>query len=54
MKKCSESCIENDEPCFFKECKCWINYEKDFNCDLISINKYPEMTLREVADRLRN
>lgn len=61
MKSCSSCCIANDVSCpvgqYDKKnhpngCKYWINYEKDLNCALISINKCGPMGLREIADRL--
>jgi len=54
MKECSNSCIKNEETCPFKECKHWINFDEDHNCDLISINRHGAMTLREIAPRLRH
>jgi hypothetical protein len=52
IKKCSQACIDNDISCDFKECEFWINYNEDNNCDLISIQKNGQMTLREVGERL--
>ncbi len=52
MKDCSKACKDNDEPCPFNECKHHITYEKDFNCDLISVDRHGEMTLRDIADRI--
>jgi len=52
LKLCSEACIKHDVSCDFKECKHWMNYEGDHNCDLIAINRHTEMTLRDVAVRL--
>ena len=53
LKLCSTACISNDVECPFKECKHWIEYPGDHNCDLISIEKNGGMTLRDIADRLK-
>ena len=52
--RCFDLCSKCDVACDIKECKLWINYEKDLNCTLIAIEKNGSdgMTLREVADRL--
>lgn len=52
LKECSLACQKHDVPCPFNSCKNWINYEKDHNCDLISIEKNGEMTFREIGERL--
>lgn len=52
MKECSKVCLSLNEECPFKECKHWINYSEDCNCDLISIEKIGNLTLREVGERL--
>ena len=52
LKDCSIICQEKDIPCPFSECKNWIEFKEDHNCDLISIQKNGEMTLREVGDRM--
>ncbi len=52
LKGCSEACMKHDVSCDFKECKNWIDFPEEYNCDLISIYKNDEMTLRDVADRL--
>jgi len=46
-KKCCVACEE-------KDCRLWINHEKDLNCTLIAIenNKGDSMTLREVGERM--
>jgi len=35
-----------------KDCKHWIDYEKDLNCTLIAVESHGAMTLREVSERL--
>lgn len=49
---CAEACEKNNVSCPFQECKHWIKFKNDNNCDLISIQKHGEMTLREVGERL--
>jgi len=53
MKKCSRCCIEYNVNCPAKDCRYWIDYKSDLNCTLIAVNKRPEMTLQEVAKRLK-
>ena len=52
MKKCLKMCKELDVSCPIEECRQWINYPRDNNCILESIDKHGSLTLREVADRL--
>jgi hypothetical protein len=52
LKGCSQACMDNNVSCDFKDCEFWINYGEDNNCDLISIQKHGQMTLREVGERL--
>ena len=40
LKMCSSACLQNEVSCDFKECKHWINFEGDNNCDLIAIDKH--------------
>ena len=53
MKKCLEVCKELKTACPIKECRYWVSYPKDANCIFESINQNGNMTLREVADRLK-
>jgi hypothetical protein len=49
---CSKcTCVENTPS--KKECRMYIDYPKEGNCCLNSIEKNGEMTLREVALRLK-
>ena len=52
IKDCSKACIENDVECDFKKCEHWINFGEDHNCDLVSIQKHGQMTLRQVGERI--
>ena len=50
--KCLEECKLKKTACKQKDCRMWVNYSKDFNCCLESIDKNGAMTLRQTADRL--
>lgn len=52
LKECSQVCLDKDVSCDFKECNSWINFAEDQNCDLISIKKHGQLTLRQVGDRM--
>lgn len=52
LKGCARACEENNVNCPFQDCRHWMKWEKDKNCDLIAIKKNGEMTLREIGDRL--
>ena len=52
LKECCNACVKDKTPCPVKDCRQWIDYEKDLNCCLIAIDKNGTMTLREVSERL--
>jgi len=52
LPKCSEACIKGNVSCPIEDCRQWIDYEEDFNCTSIAVEKNGSMTLREVADRM--
>lgn len=52
IKECSKACVENEVECDFKNCEHWINFGEDHNCDLVSIQKHGQMTLRQVGERI--
>jgi len=52
MRKCATDSLENDSICNKKECRLWMDYDKDLNCSLISVKKNGKLTLNEVGDRL--
>ena len=55
MRSCSDVCMKHRVSCpeENRDCRFWINYKKDLNCSLITIDKIDRpMTLREVADRM--
>ena len=53
MKKCLQDCVKNNTECMNKDCRVWIDYEKDLNCCLLSIKKHGDLTLDETAKRLK-
>lgn len=54
MKECAKKCIIQNNNCQQFDCKHWIDYKKDNNCTLCTIekNNYKGLTLRETAERL--
>lgn len=52
MRKCATDSLENDSICNKKDCRLWMDYDKDLNCSLISVKKNGKLTLNEVGDRL--
>jgi len=55
LPDCAKSCLKVGSSCKEGECRMWIDYEKDQNCCLISIenNGGKPLTLHEVANRLK-
>jgi LytS/YehU family sensor histidine kinase len=51
--KCYDVCTLTGENCKNKDCRLWIDYEKDFNCTEISVQKYDKLVFREIGDRLK-
>ena len=49
---CKSECQESGLSCESKACKYFIEYERDLNCSLISIEENGPMTLDEVSKRL--
>jgi DNA-directed RNA polymerase sigma subunit (sigma70/sigma32) len=35
-----------------EDCRSWIDFEDDLNCASIAVDRYGEMSLREVGERL--
>ena len=52
LRSCSRQCMQKQKPCTEKECRLFIDYKEEYNCDLISIYENGAMTLREVGERL--
>jgi hypothetical protein len=50
--KCLDECRKAKKPCREKSCKMWLDYKKDLNCCLETVDVHGALTLREVADRL--
>lgn len=50
---CKDFHQKHNCPCRKEECKYWIDYEDDLNCTLITVDKHGDLTLREVAKRLK-
>ena len=50
--RCKDDAITTQDPCSQTECRKWIDYDKDLNCCLISIEKHGNLTLVQVAERL--
>ena len=53
MKKCAKKCMEENSACQKTDCRLWIDYRDENNCALISIEKNGDMTLQEVAERMK-
>ena len=49
---CVELCEKTQQACCNSECRYWINYEKDLNCTIVTVNKHGNLTLREIGKRL--
>ena len=52
MNECAKECCRTNKCCKQKECRLWIDYKKDLNCTLVTVNKHGDMTLSEVSKRL--
>ena len=52
MRECMRKCINEDKACEKTECRQWLEYDKDLNCTLITVENHGMLTLREIADRL--
>ena len=52
LLECSRKCVELQINCPHNDCKHWIDFPKENNCSLISINHNGSMTLRQIAERL--
>ena len=54
MIQCVKDCVKSKKPCENSDCRLWIEYEKDLNCTLISIeeSKTGRLTLHEAGERL--
>ena len=52
LKECSQACLDHEVECDFKNCEHWIKFGEDHNCDLISIQRHGQLTLRQVGERM--
>lgn len=52
LKECAQACVDDKTSCDEKECKHWIKFGEDHNCDLVSIKKHGALTLRQVGERM--
>lgn len=53
MRKCAKECMRENKACDKTECRLWIEKEDEGNCTLISIERNGDMTLQEVAERMK-
>lgn len=53
LPSCSRECMRDKRSCEHKECRMWIDFDKDQNCSLVSIYQNGPMTLDEVAKRMK-
>ena len=53
MKECAIKCVASSKGCLEKDCRSWIDYKKDFNCSAVSIEKHGNLTLAQIAERLK-
>ena len=52
MRECLKECKKKDKPCEETECRMWMDFSKDLNCCLYSIEENGKHTLDQVAKRL--
>jgi hypothetical protein len=50
---CYDACTLTGKSCKKKDCKLWIDYEKDYNCTEISVQKNDKLVFREIGERLK-
>jgi hypothetical protein len=51
MKKCASDCALARVCCENRQCRLHIEYEEDFNCTLVALDKHGPMTLEEIGRR---
>ena len=52
MKECCKKCVLSKEACGQNKCRMWIDFEKDLNCALISIQN-GGLTQTDISNRLK-
>jgi len=50
--KCAKEHYEAQLACANSQCRYWINYGKEYNCALLSIELNGSMTLQQTGERL--
>lgn len=50
--KCLNECVENNLSCENKECRHWMEYDRDLNCSIYAADTHGAMTLDEVSKRM--
>lgn len=53
LPDCARQCLKTGSDCQTRECRMWIDYEKDNNCSLVCIQQNGAMTLDEISKRLK-
>ena len=48
-KPCYQRASDSNEPCPVKDCRHWLNTQKDLNCSIIAAKSGPK-TLQEIGD----
>ena len=52
MIECAKKCRELNVAYPVDDCRYWINYEEDYNCTNIAIDKNGAMKLRQISERM--
>ena len=52
MKECCKKCVSSKKACEQNKCRMWIDFEKDLNCALISIQS-GGLTQVDISNRLK-
>jgi hypothetical protein len=50
--KCLQECRETTLSCANKECRHWIDYDRDYNCSIHAAEVHGPMTLDQVSKRM--
>tara|TARA_R110000824_G_scaffold71827_2_gene183748 strand:- start:156 stop:383 length:228 start_codon:yes stop_codon:yes gene_type:complete len=50
--RCLEMCKIFDVSCPNEGCRYWLDYERELNCALKSVEEHGELTLRQCGERL--
>jgi len=51
--QCYVECKATGVCCSKSDCKMWIDFKKDYNCSLVSIEENGPMTLDQISKRLK-